>query len=144
MVLCSEVLEHVYNPWNVISEISRIIKKDGILILTAPQSSGKHMLPHNYFNYSKNGVKYLLENNNFKIEFIEASSGIFHLMGSILNKIINLIFSNLNIFFRTILFPLELIMRIIISLINILLFAVDKFDREKKWTLHYLCIAKKI
>tara|TARA_Y100000590_G_scaffold264800_3_gene297623 strand:- start:332 stop:1138 length:807 start_codon:yes stop_codon:yes gene_type:complete len=144
LVLCSEVLEHVYNPLNVISEISRILKKDGILILTVPQSSGEHMLPHNYFNYLKNGVKYLLEKNNFKIESIEASCGIFHVMGNVLNKMINFIFGNLNIFFRTILFPLELVLRIIVSLINILLFILDRFDKEKKWTLTYLCIAKKI
>ncbi|MFC1517778.1 class I SAM-dependent methyltransferase [Candidatus Margulisiibacteriota bacterium] len=35
-IVCTETLEHVLNPYNVIKEISRILKPQGILVLTIP------------------------------------------------------------------------------------------------------------
>jgi SAM-dependent methyltransferase len=144
IILCSEVLEHVYNPSNTIKEINRVLKKDGILILTAPQCAGEHQLPHHYFNFSINGLRYLLENNNFKITSLRASCGIFHLAAHILNKIINKLFLNNNLIFKIIFLPLELTFRILNLLISILFYHIDFLDKEKNWTTDYLCIAKKI
>jgi ubiquinone/menaquinone biosynthesis C-methylase UbiE len=48
IVLCTEVLEHVINPENPIKEMSRITKKDGKLILTAPFCSLTHFAPYHY------------------------------------------------------------------------------------------------
>lgn len=36
IAICSEVLEHLFEPENILSEIARILKENGILILTAP------------------------------------------------------------------------------------------------------------
>ncbi len=36
VVICSEVLEHLINPQNVINEIKRVAKKDARIILTVP------------------------------------------------------------------------------------------------------------
>lgn len=47
-VLCSEVLEHVLHPEKAIEEMSRLIKKGGRLILTAPFSSLTHFAPYHY------------------------------------------------------------------------------------------------
>jgi SAM-dependent methyltransferase len=47
-ILCSEVLEHVVNPILVIKELSRLLKSDGKLILTAPFCSLTHFAPYHY------------------------------------------------------------------------------------------------
>lgn len=36
VVICSEVLEHVFFPETIIAEISRVLKRKGLLILTVP------------------------------------------------------------------------------------------------------------
>jgi len=36
IILCVEVIEHLQNPWHVISELSRILKKNGKLIISTP------------------------------------------------------------------------------------------------------------
>ncbi|MEK7066667.1 MAG: class I SAM-dependent methyltransferase, partial [Patescibacteria group bacterium] len=36
LIICSEVLEHVFSPENIISELHRVLKIGGILILTVP------------------------------------------------------------------------------------------------------------
>lgn len=50
VVLCTEVLEHIKNPVEALQEFGRIIKKDGILLLTAPFCSLTHMAPYYYAN----------------------------------------------------------------------------------------------
>ena len=44
-ILCTEVLEHIPYPIETIKEFSRLIKKGGVLILTAPSNCLRHMDP---------------------------------------------------------------------------------------------------
>ena len=144
IVLCSEVLEHVYDPKKVVKEISRILKDDGIFIATVPMCSGEHMLPHNYFNYLRPGVEYLLKENDLIPLSITKPAGGFHLIGNVFNKLINSIFDiNRNTYIKCLLFPLEIGFRIIFAVINILLFYMDVIDKKKSWAQHYFVIAKK-
>lgn len=48
-VLCTEMLEHVPDPGAVVREIARLLKPGGKLMLTAPLGSGIHQEPHHYF-----------------------------------------------------------------------------------------------
>lgn len=143
-ILCSEVLEHVYNPNNVICEMSRILKKNGLIFITAPQCGGEHMLPHNYFNYLGPGLEYLLKKNNLEPIKIFKPAGAFHLIGNVLNKIFNNLFSFKNNKTKYIFFSLELCFRVILYFINIFLFYLDKVDKKKTWCQHYFVIAKKV
>ena len=47
-ILCSEVLEHIPEPTHALDEFHRLLKPDGILILTAPFSSSVHMAPYHF------------------------------------------------------------------------------------------------
>ena len=49
-VMCIEVLEHVSEPTKVIKELTRILKPNGSLIITAPFCSLTHFAPHYYVN----------------------------------------------------------------------------------------------
>lgn len=53
IVLCSEVLEHVYNPCAVLSEIYRILKPDGRALLTVPFFYQVHADPHDFGRYTE-------------------------------------------------------------------------------------------
>ena len=66
MILCSEVIEHLKNPVLAIKDFSRILKKDGIIILTAPFYSRTHMAP---FYYSNGFSKYWYLDNHKKAGF---------------------------------------------------------------------------
>jgi len=48
-VLCTEVLEHVPSPLDVVAEISRVLKGGGTLVLSAPMRSGVHQAPFHFF-----------------------------------------------------------------------------------------------
>lgn len=45
-ILCSEVLEHLPDPNAAIKEFARLLKKDGILLITAPFCSLTHQAPY--------------------------------------------------------------------------------------------------
>jgi len=70
-VFFSEVLEHVFNPYEIIKEINRVLKNKGILFLTTPFAWDEHEQPNDYCRYTSFGIKHLLEHNGFKIIIYE-------------------------------------------------------------------------
>ncbi len=47
-VLCTEVLEHVPNPVAALTELHRVLRKDGYLIITVPFASLTHFAPYHF------------------------------------------------------------------------------------------------
>ncbi len=69
LVLCIEALEHMYAPQVVIDGIFRILKPGGKLILTTRFIFPIHDAPHDYFRFTKYGLKHLLRDfEEVKIE----------------------------------------------------------------------------
>lgn len=67
-VLCSEVLEHLPDPLKALDEFSRLLKPDGILILTAPFASMVHFAPYHYATgFSRYWYEYHLPLRHFNI-----------------------------------------------------------------------------
>jgi SAM-dependent methyltransferase len=59
VILCSEVLEHLHTPEKAASEIWRVLKPGGELILTTRFMFPMHDVPHDYFRFTESGMKYL-------------------------------------------------------------------------------------
>jgi SAM-dependent methyltransferase len=79
--VCFEVLEHVPNPFEGVKEINRILKKDGILILSVPHLSRLHEQPHDYFRYTSYGITSLMNSGNFNILELKTTGGFFSFLG---------------------------------------------------------------
>lgn len=68
VVLCSEVLEHIPDPTKALDEFRRILKFDGVLILTAPFASNVHFAPYHFSSgFSKYWYEHHLEARKFNI-----------------------------------------------------------------------------
>lgn len=65
--VCNQVLEHVFTPDLFLSEIKRILKEGGALLLTVPFVWDEHEQPYDYARYSSFGLKSLLERNGFEV-----------------------------------------------------------------------------
>lgn len=66
-ILCTEVIEHVFNPEIVLSELNRVLKPGGKLLITCPFAWNEHEVPHDYARYSRFALEYLLEKNGFEM-----------------------------------------------------------------------------
>jgi 2-polyprenyl-3-methyl-5-hydroxy-6-metoxy-1,4-benzoquinol methylase len=64
-----EVLEHLQNPWLIVDELYRILKKDGLLILSFPTS--KDLFSRINFLFTGNVFNYTLENNHISFFTID-------------------------------------------------------------------------
>ena len=70
-VLCTQVLEHVPEPLELLREVRRVLKSDGRLVLTAPQYNGLHGEPRDFYRYTCYGLEHLGRKAGMQIELIE-------------------------------------------------------------------------
>ncbi|HEV8130747.1 MAG TPA: class I SAM-dependent methyltransferase, partial [Acidobacteriota bacterium] len=73
-------LEHVREPACVLCEISRTLRRGGRLLLVVPQDWEVHQSPHDYFRYTRYGVRYLLGNAGFTEIEVQPAGGFFRLL----------------------------------------------------------------
>lgn len=66
-ILSTEVLEHVFNPDDILSELNRVLKPNGMMLLTCPFLWPEHEQPWDYARYSSFGLKHLLEKKGFEV-----------------------------------------------------------------------------
>jgi ubiquinone/menaquinone biosynthesis C-methylase UbiE len=72
VILCSEVLEHIPEPSKALDEFYRLLKPNGVLIITAPFSSLVHFAPFYYSTgFSRYWYEHHLPERGFEIESIE-------------------------------------------------------------------------
>ena len=65
--LASEVLEHVFDPDQILSELHRVLKPEARMIFTVPFAWNEHEMPYDYARYSQGGFTALLERNGFEV-----------------------------------------------------------------------------
>lgn len=59
-VLCSEVLEHVRRPVRALSELRRVTRPGGWIVVTTLFCFPEHGFPDDYFRYTRNGLEQVL------------------------------------------------------------------------------------
>jgi len=64
-VVSFQVMEHLPEPGFFLKECYRILKCGGVIILTVPFMWHVHEAPHDYYRYTRYGLKYLLEKTGF-------------------------------------------------------------------------------
>ncbi len=125
-------LEHVREPACALAEMARTLKPGAPLLLVVPQDWEVHQAPHDYFRYTRYGIDYLLERAGFRVATIEPVGGWFRLMS---RRLLN----GLQFFPG----PLLLVAGVFLAPLSLLLPAFDWLDRERNFTLGYICIAEK-
>jgi SAM-dependent methyltransferase len=66
LVVSQEVLEHVRDPFRAMKEMRRVLKKDGILYCQVPFIIGYHPGPTDFWRFTREGIRQLVEQANFE------------------------------------------------------------------------------
>ena len=81
-VLNVQVLEHVFEPLRMVSEISRVLKPGGTAVFLVPQTSTTHLAPHYYSNFSRFWIREAMRRNELEIIELESIGGVWTTMAS--------------------------------------------------------------
>lgn len=88
VVMCTEVFEHIINPIEAIAEFSRILKKEGSLIITAPFCSLTHFAPfHFYSGFNRYFYETELGKNGFEIIELTPNGNYFEYLAQEINRL---------------------------------------------------------
>jgi SAM-dependent methyltransferase len=129
-------LEHLREPGCALAELARVLVPGGALLLAAPQDWEVHQAPHDYFRYTRYGLKYLLQQSGFEVQELRAGGGYFRLLA---RRLLN----GLQFFtggFRWLGFIPAAMLLVPPALI---LPWFDSLDRDRNFTLGYICLARK-
>lgn len=133
--LCTQVLEHSSKPYLVFKEFHRILKKGGKVFLTTHMAFEEHMIPEDYFRFTRYGLRYLAESNGFRVKKIAPQGGRFIVLAKELQILAPRLIKN-----KYLVYLFYLIFSIPLFFLSLILFLLDFLDKEKKLTLNYECI----
>ncbi len=133
-VLATSVIEHCEEPAKVISEMHRVLRKGGSLVLTVPYIMFIHLEPRDFYRLTKYGLQYLLR--DFDIVKMETIGGYWTASGYLFLQYLARFFDKLKIRFLLGIFC------IVLQPVFIFLDAMDKKSSECM-TQGYMVIARK-
>ena len=125
-------LEHVLDPARVICELGRVLAPGGRFLLVAPLQWEEHQQPHDYGRFTRYALDRLLKQAGFTEISIQPVGGIFRLIS---RRLLNALQ-----FFPG---PLMLVAGIFFAPPALLLPLLDPLDKDKSFTLGYICSARK-
>lgn len=73
-------LEHLPEPAAALAEIARVLRPGAPLLIVAPHQWEVHQAPHDYYRYTRYGLRYLLDQAGFHVEEIRAVGGLYRLL----------------------------------------------------------------
>lgn len=125
-VLHTSVLEHLERPQKAVDEIYRVLKKDGICILTTNMAWIYHPDPKDCFRFTVDGLKYLFRN------FSEVK---IRLAGGYFATIIQFMVLGIA--------KIPIISIPLIILLNLIAIPLDNFIKDNRLSIFMLVVAKK-
>lgn len=136
-IISIDVLEHVPNPKKFVSEMFRVIKPGGMIILSTPFFFYLHEEPYDFFRFSKYGLRTIFERNGFSVIEILPTAGVVAIIGILISIFITKTFR----FSKVLLKALLGINRFI--QLKLLLPIDNRLDKNKRFAQGHFIIAKK-
>ncbi|MHC2995804.1 MAG: class I SAM-dependent methyltransferase [Candidatus Atribacteria bacterium] len=87
-IIIIQVFEHVFNPEEFLSEVNRVLKMGGVMLITVPFLWDEHEQPFDYARYSSFGLKFILKKSGFEIVESRKSMNDIRVIFQILNDYI--------------------------------------------------------
>ena len=129
-------IEHLREPACALAEIARTLTPGAPLLIAAPHEWEVHQAPHDYFRYTRYGLAYLLEKSGYEVVVIQPAGGYFRLLA---RRLLN----GLQFFTGGIRWLCFIPAAILLVPPALILPFFDSLDRDRNFTLGYICKARK-
>jgi SAM-dependent methyltransferase len=83
-VVSNETLEHVAEPAKALSEMFRVLRPGGYMILSCPAYWPRHEQPYDYYRYPYDGIIALVQSVGFKLEKLYCRGRTYAFLGQVL------------------------------------------------------------
>lgn len=88
VVICSELLEHMYNHRDVLAEALRVLKPDGVLLATIPFMYPQHPDPNDYLRYTEQFLMHQLSSLGYFAVHTEQQGGFWCVLTDMVRAIV--------------------------------------------------------
>ena len=141
-ILCTQVMEHVYDHKTMLKEIFRVLKPGGHIVLTVPFAWELHEEPHDYFRYTPHALKELFTLAGMQVDYIKPNGGKWAAIYQLRNNMLYHSFRTRKNFFTRLKKFLFMELRLT-QLRNHFAIWLDKRSRSEIFTLNYIVVAHK-
>lgn len=129
-------IEHLAEPARALQEIACALAPGGLLLVAAPHEWEIHQAPHDYFRYTRYGLRYLLEKAGFEVLEVRPAGGFFRLLA---RRLLN----GLQFFSGGIRWVAFVPAAMLLVPPALILPFFDFLDRDRNFTLGYIATARK-
>lgn len=139
---CVEVIEHVFETQDFLAELARVLQAGAPLLLTSPLCYGEHMVPWDFHRFTRHALERLLDAAGFDIVSLAPRGGFFTLAAYLVARVPDELMRTLGgRWHAPLLKPLA---RLTCTyLLAPALLALDPLDRQRRFTLGYVCVARR-
>ncbi len=74
-IVSFQVMEHIPEPEKFLIELLRVLKPESHLLIMTPFIWGEHEVPHDYYRFTRYGLKYLAKKTGFEVVSITSETG---------------------------------------------------------------------
>lgn len=127
-ILSTQALEHVSDFDFYLKECQRLLKPDGVLILTVPMQWRHHEAPNDFWRFTRFGIVACLSRNGLDVKAITPCGGVYALIGQI---------------FLSHLVARGVHSKMVFSVVNRCALWLDKASEDVDDTLLWMCIVRK-
>lgn len=137
-ILSTQVLEHVPDPNLFLQKISKLLKKNGIVIITAPLVAALHEEPNDYYRFTKYALQNLFTKNGLQILILKEEGD---WISSTTTMSAFYLESTCNRYLLR--YPKKIIIAGLMLFGTLLSLLPARFTKQKQYPMNYLVIAKK-
>jgi len=132
-VISIVVLEHSAEPGRVLQEFRRVLGPGGTVHLVVPHMWEEHQRPHDYFRFTSHGIRYLMESAGFHVRRVDPVGGYFWMLSRRLMAVLSFTQAG----WRWVFFPV--LAPVFGLLIPLFCYSLDSLDRDRAYTLGFIC-----